>query len=56
MVRAMTRDEDMYPEPNVFRPDRFAHQDNATAEVTDPKNTVFGFGRRYVLAFYMMCK
>ncbi|ETW79741.1 cytochrome P450 monooxygenase 105 [Heterobasidion irregulare TC 32-1] len=37
---------DMYPEPNVFWPDRFAHQDNATAEVTDPKNTVFGFGRR----------
>lgn len=41
LVRGMTRDASMYPEPEVFRPERFL--DVATV---DPRNMVFGFGRR----------
>lgn len=39
----------MYPEPDAFKPERFLEP--RSAEVTqrmDPKNYVFGFGRRLV--------
>ncbi|TFY83467.1 hypothetical protein EWM64_g548 [Hericium alpestre] len=46
VYRAMTRSEDMYTDPHTFYPERFMNQDSQTAEMTDPKNVVFGFGRR----------
>jgi len=36
----------MYPEPEDFRPERFENMDTETAKLTDPRNFVFGFGRR----------
>jgi len=47
--RAMTRDERMYPKPELFNPDRFMNQDKTKADLTDPKDFIFGFGRRQVI-------
>ena len=46
--RAMTRDERMYPGSELFNPDRFMNQDKTKADLTDPKDFIFGFGRRKV--------
>ena len=45
----MLHDENMYPDPFVFRPERFLASDKNSQE-PDPANTgAFGFGRRYVV-------
>ena len=41
----MSQDERMYPNPTEFCPERFLNN-----TVTDPKNMIFGFGRRYAPA------
>ena len=46
LVRGMTRDASMYPDPEAFRPERFLEMDASTAAKADPRNMVFGFGRR----------
>jgi Cytochrome P450 len=45
----MTRDEQMYPEAELFNPERFMKQNGKEADQTDPRDFVFGFGRRQVL-------
>ncbi|PPR01296.1 hypothetical protein CVT24_006371 [Panaeolus cyanescens] len=45
-IWAMTHNEQMYPEPFRFNPDRFIGLDEETAKEIDPKNFIFGFGRR----------
>jgi len=45
-IWAMTRDTDLYSDPEEFRPERWADMDRNTAESLDPRNMVFGFGRR----------
>jgi Cytochrome P450 len=50
--RAMTRDEHMYPEPELFNPERFMNEAGTETDSTDPKDFIFGFGRRQVM---MMC-
>ena len=50
--RAMTRDEQMYPEPELFNPERFMNENLTEADPVDPKDFIFGFGRRQVV---MMC-
>ncbi|EPS99958.1 hypothetical protein FOMPIDRAFT_1123474 [Fomitopsis schrenkii] len=40
---AMARDENMYDNPDEFRPERFLE---ANPEIEDPRNIVFGYGRR----------
>ncbi|KAJ7765339.1 cytochrome P450 [Mycena metata] len=45
-VWAMTHDENEYPEPFKFRPERFLKDGKLNREVRDPTSAVFGFGRR----------
>jgi hypothetical protein len=45
----MTRDEQMYPEAGIFNPERFMNLNGKEAGQTDPRDYVFGFGRRQVL-------
>ncbi|KAH9834652.1 cytochrome P450 monooxygenase [Rhodofomes roseus] len=42
----MTRDPDVYPEPEVFWPERYLEMDASTFDAIDPRKIVFGFGRR----------
>ncbi|TFY56485.1 hypothetical protein EVJ58_g7613 [Rhodofomes roseus] len=44
--RHMTRDPDVYPEPEVFWPERYLEMDASTFDAIDPRKIVFGFGRR----------
>ena len=40
-LRGLTRNPEMYDDPESFRPERFI-----TGKPLDPKQLVFGFGRR----------
>lgn len=45
--RAISRDQTVYPEPNSFKPERFLEPtDSETKKRLDPRNYVFGAGRR----------
>jgi hypothetical protein len=44
----MLHDEEMYPEPFKFSPDRFLSKDGEKPAVLDPANVAFGYGRRSV--------
>jgi len=43
---AMTRNEIMYPSPNVFDPERFFGPEKMASEACQQVEAVFGFGRR----------
>jgi hypothetical protein len=47
--RAMTRDEEVYPDAGSFKPERFIKNGALNKEIRDPRNIIFGFGRRSVL-------
>ena len=47
-LRAMNNDDDIYSTPDTFRPERFMEMDPQTLASRDPRNVVFGFGRRCV--------
>lgn len=42
------RDEQHYLDPDKYNPDRFLENGKLREKECDPKNVVFGFGRRYV--------
>ena len=43
----MSRDETRYPEPEIFKPERFLTADGKLdPDANDPYSFVFGFGRR----------
>ena len=44
----MTRDEEVYPDAESFKPERFLRNGTLNKEIRDPRDIVFGFGRRYV--------
>jgi len=45
-IWSMTRNEKVYPDPETFRPERFDKISSASDELSNPRNLVFGFGRR----------
>ncbi|EIN11182.1 cytochrome P450 [Punctularia strigosozonata HHB-11173 SS5] len=46
-IWAILHDDDLYPDPHNFRPERFMEETDATrARMIDPETYVFGFGRR----------
>jgi cytochrome P450 len=50
-IWAMSRDANIFPEPDRFNPDRFLEKvDDETARRRDPRVFVFGFGRRCLAA------
>ncbi|OSX58605.1 hypothetical protein POSPLADRAFT_1060503 [Postia placenta MAD-698-R-SB12] len=52
-IWAMTRDPALYPDPEVFRPERFEEMDAETAGARDPRKYTFGFGRRICPGRYL---
>jgi hypothetical protein len=54
--RSMTRDEKVYPDAESFKPERFIKDGTLDKEARDPRDIVFGFGRRCVLSFILSSK
>ncbi|KXN82774.1 O-methylsterigmatocystin oxidoreductase [Leucoagaricus sp. SymC.cos] len=51
---AMLHDEDVYPDPFTFKPERFLTKDGKIDKsVRDPRHACFGFGRRVCPGRYM---
>lgn len=49
--RKMTRDPTLFPDPEAFIPERYLEDlDEGTARLRDPRNYIFGFGRRCVFS------
>lgn len=46
--RSMLRDESLYPDASTFKPERFMGADPDRKKMMDPRNYIFGFGRRWV--------
>lgn len=42
----MQHDEEDYPDPFEFKPERYFKDGKLNPEVRDPLNVAFGFGRR----------
>ncbi|KAI9058748.1 cytochrome P450 [Trametes sanguinea] len=45
-VWAILHDPEVYPEPDIFRPERFLRDGQLRSDVLDPARVAFGFGRR----------
>lgn len=54
-VWTMLYDEEMYPNPTSFNPDRFLKDGKLNPEVRDPTLMAFGFGRRSVPVHLFFC-
>lgn len=50
---AMLHDENIYPDPFKFNPDRFIRDGKLNSAIEDPANVAFGFGRRVCAGRYM---
>jgi len=50
---AMLHDENTYPEPFEFKPDRFMKDGKLNPAIKDPAHAAFGFGRRICPGRYM---
>ncbi|KAJ3481128.1 hypothetical protein NLJ89_g12234 [Agrocybe chaxingu] len=51
--RAMLHNQDVYPDPFSFRPERFLKDGHIDKSVKDPAHACFGFGRRICPGRYM---
>ena len=45
--RAMLYNEDDYPDPSAFKPERFIKDGQFDPNIRDPTMIAFGFGRRW---------
>ena len=53
----MSRNEEKYPDPEKFIPERFLDSSGQLdLSAGDPEDFVFGFGRRYVYTLLWPCK
>ena len=43
----MLHNEDDYPDPAVFKPERFLKDGKLDPDIRDPSMIAFGFGRRW---------
>lgn len=50
--RAILHDEDLFPEPEEYRPERFIKQEGMALPPDPVTLGAFGFGRRYVFIAY----
>lgn len=50
--RAMLQDQDLYPEPTIFNPDRYNESGHDIGVNKDPRNIAFGFGPRIWFAAF----
>ena len=50
----MLRDPAVFSDPDTFSPERYLDSDEATAKLRDPRNYVFGFGRRRCPGLFMI--
>ena len=46
VYRSMLRDESIYFDASTFKPERFMEADPEKKKLMDPRNYIFGFGRR----------
>ncbi|OCH88152.1 cytochrome P450 [Obba rivulosa] len=54
-ILAMTRDEELFPDPEIFNPERYGLTiDEATRKARDPRQWIFGFGRRRCPGIHLM--
>ena len=49
MFRGLAHDENVYPSPFAFNPDRFMKEGKLASDIADPRDLLFGIGRRYGL-------
>jgi hypothetical protein len=52
--RAIQHDEEVYPDPFTFRPERFLKDGKLDPQVQDPEIAAFGLGRRICPGRYMV--
>ncbi|KAJ7844804.1 cytochrome P450 [Mycena leptocephala] len=50
---AILHDENMYPDPQSFKPERFLTDGKLNRAIRDPETAAFGFGRRICLGKHM---
>jgi cytochrome P450 len=57
LTRAMLHDENIYPDPFVFKPERFLTEDGLSIrkDVKDPGFAFWGFGRRCPTQSWISC-
>ena len=48
----MFNDENEYPDPETFKPERYLNNDELKNGPRSPADVIFGFGRRFVVLFF----
>ena len=53
LIRSILHDDNVYPDPDKFDPDRFLKNGKLNPDILDPESVGFGFGRRICPGKYM---
>ena len=53
-LRGILHDEKLYPQPEMFQPERFLKNGKLNPDVLDPERVAFGYGRRSVVLVQML--